>query len=373
VIIQRPFGLYLHIPFCARKCGYCDFFSVEGTHAAEAYVEAMEREIAAIAAGLSTKCADTLFVGGGTPSLLPLPLLARLINRIRRNFDLSLCTEWTLECNPGTLTPEKAHAYRDLGFNRVSLGAQSFQDAELKFLNRIHDADQIRQSVGMLEKAGFDNFNLDLMFGIPGQTIHHLVTNLKTAISLGASHVSLYGLTVEEGTAFHERLLQGEFTRINEEIYEAQFLTAHAHLSAAGFVHYEVSNFAKTGREALHNLNVWRGRDYFGFGVSAHSRAGVCEWANGADLAAYIKDPLKKSFQDVLADDQMRLERLMLGLRTNEGVPAALCGSRANINRLKQRQLLRETDGRVILTAEGMLLLDEIVLLLEGRKCLTLN
>ena len=373
MLIDRPFGVYLHIPFCKRKCGYCDFYSVEGLEAADAYADAMEKEIAVAAADLPVKKVDTLFMGGGTPAFLPVPLLTRLLSAIRRHLDLSACTEITLECNPGTLTLENARAYRELGFNRVSLGAQSFSDSDLKVLNRIHGVSEIHESVGMLKEAGFDNFNLDLMFGIPGQSIGDLVNSLKTALSLGASHVSLYGLTIEEGTPFHDRLLTGEFTRINEEKYEAQYLTAHAVLSAAGMVHYEVSNFAKPGREALHNLNVWRGRDYLGFGPSAHSRMGVCQWANDADLQGYLKNPFRKSFTNTLNDDQMRLERLMLGLRTNEGVAASLCGSRKNIEVLKQKQLLVEKDGRVVLTAEGMLLLDEIVLLLEGRRCLTLN
>jgi oxygen-independent coproporphyrinogen-3 oxidase len=373
MLIQKPFGIYIHVPFCKRKCGYCDFYSVEGTDAAESYVAALKKEISETAREMDSKCVDTLFLGGGTPTLLPLPLLKNLMECVRKAFDLSGCTELTLECNPGTLTEEKAKAYWDLGFNRVSVGAQSFNEAELTFLHRIHTAAQVPEAVRMLKKAGFDNFNLDLMFGLPGQSNRDLVKSLAEALALGATHISLYGLTIEEGTPFHQKLLAGEIVRANEERYEAQYLTAHSFLSAKGFLHYEVSNYARPQREALHNLNVWRGRDYAGFGVSAHSRLGLRQWANPADLAAYIRDPLKRSFENTLADDQVRLERLMLGLRTCEGVPSGLCGSRKNIEDLKQRQLLREMDGRVVLTAEGMLLLDEIVLLLEGRRCLTLN
>jgi len=373
MLIHRPFGIYIHVPFCKRKCGYCDFYSVEGIDAAGRYAESLEKEILETAADMDYKCADTLFIGGGTPTLFPVPLLERIMTLIRKEFDLSACTELTLECNPGTLTEEKAAAYKSLGFTRVSVGAQSFNENELKFLNRIHSVAQTHEAVRMLKKAGFENFNLDLMFGLPGQSNSDLVRSLAEALALEATHISLYGLTIEENTPFHQKLMAGEFTRANEERYEAQYLTAHSFLSAEGLLHYEVSNFARPQREALHNLNVWRGRDYIGFGVSAHSRTGLKQWANAADLEAYIKNPLKRSFENTLADDQMRLERLMLGLRTNEGVPASLCGSRKNIDDLKQRQLLQEKNGRVVLTAEGMLLLDEIVLLLEGRRCLTLN
>ncbi len=373
MLIQRPFGIYIHIPFCKRKCGYCDFYSVEGIKAAEEYTEALEKEITCTSAEFSYKIVDTLFIGGGTPSIFPLPCLSRIMDCVRKEFDLSGCSELTIECNPGTLTKEKAEAYRELGFNRVSIGAQSFNESELTFLNRIHGVEEILDSIRMIKDAGFENFNLDLIFGIPGQTNSDLVASLKTAIASGASHLSLYGLTIEEGTLFHDRLMNKEFTKINEEKYEAHYLTANAHLKGKGFNHYEVSNFSKPGKEALHNLNIWRGRDYLGFGASAHSRAGVKQWANSADLGFYIRNPVKKCHMDPLSDDQVRLERLMLGLRTFEGVPSGVCGSRKNIEYLKQRQLLIEKEGRVILTAEGMLLLDEVVLLLEGRRCLTLN
>lgn len=373
MILQHPFGLYLHIPFCKKKCAYCDFFSVEESDQAEAHTDAMEREIAATTEELTYKSVDTLFIGGGTPSHLPVTLLSRIMKSVRTRFNLASDAEMTLECNPGTLTSDKVRAYRDMGFTRISLGAQSFDDKELKFLGRIHDATQIHDAVRMFKEAGFANFNLDLIFGIPGQTLHNLVTNIRTAIDLGASHISFYGLTIEPETALHKRHLAGEFNRVNEEVYEAQFLTAHAHLCGADFVHYEVSNFARPGREALHNLNVWRGRDYYGFGAGAHSRVGVRQWANASDIRGYIENPAHKSFYETPGTDQIRLERLMLGLRTNEGIPVGLCGSPDNITILKQRQLLIEKNGRVILTAEGMLLLDEIVLLLEGRRCLTLN
>jgi len=287
-------------------------------------------------------------------------------------FDLTPDAERTIECNPGTLTDEKIQGIVELGFNRVSLGSQSFIERELKFLNRAHSVEEIHSAVERFKKAGIGNFNLDLIFGIPAQSLSDFEYNLKSAIALEPTHLSVYGLTIEEGTPLFSAHKMGEFKKVHDELYEALFLTTHAVLGRNGFVHYEISNYAKPNFESRHNMNCWRGSDYLGFGPSAHSRVGLKRWANGTTLDSYTTFPLRKTFSHHLSTEQVRLERLMLSLRTHEGLACSV-GKSDRVDRLKRNRLIHQSKDRLMLTPEGMLLIDEIILLLEEDPCLTLN
>lgn len=369
-----PFGIYIHVPFCVRKCGYCDFYSIENSRRIPAYFEALEREIRATFTEEAAPVeADTLYVGGGTPSMVPPEHLERVMSLLRERVHFRDNAEMTLECNPGTPVKKRAAAWRAMGFNRVSLGGQSFNDAELEFLNRIHTARQVTDSFAALRKAGFDNLSLDLIFGLPGQAVPAFQENLRKALALGVQHLSVYGLTVEPGTMLAKRLQQGEFERVNDEVYEAHFLTAHGTLQHAGFRHYEISNYALPGFESRHNWNYWQEGDYTGLGASAHSKIGNKRWANVLGLDAWMRDPMKKAFSETLNEKERRMERLMLQLRTIHGIARAECAGRRTVDRLLRRGWLVETPDRLILTAEGMLLIDEITLMLEGDACLTSN
>jgi len=369
-----PFGIYLHIPFCVRKCGYCDFYSVEDNGHMAPYLASLELEIdATFPEEAAPVEADSLYIGGGTPSLIPPEWLERLLQRLRSRVRFKDDAEITLECNPGTQVRESAAAWRAMGINRVSLGGQSFRNEDLEFLGRIHTAEQTLESVRAVQEAGFANVNLDLIFGIPGQSVPAFQDNLRQALALNVQHLSVYGLTLEAGTPLHERMEKGEFTRVNDERYEAHFLTAHRLLQRQGFHHYEISNYALPGFESRHNWNYWQEGDYTGLGVSAHSKIGNKRWANVVGLDAYIAQPMKKAFTETLTEKERRLERLMLQLRTSAGIARGDYGNRRTVDRLLHRGWLLETPDRLVLTVEGMLLVDEITLLLEGDACLTSN
>jgi oxygen-independent coproporphyrinogen-3 oxidase len=219
-----------------------------------------------------------------------------------------------------------------------------------------------------LQEAGFSNINIDLIFGIPGQTVNDLKFNLEKSLSLNIPHLSVYGLTIEKGTPLYQGLKRNTFNPVNEEMYEAMFLTAHACLEDKGYIHYEISNYAKDGYKSKHNLNCWQGRDYLGFGPSAHSRVADLRWANPEDIEAYLKDPTKRSFNKKLTKNEIRLEERMLGLRTRYGICIPQTDHAEHIEVLKKKKLVEQIGNRIFLTANGMLLLDEIILFLEGKR-----
>ncbi|MFH0920251.1 MAG: radical SAM family heme chaperone HemW [Fibrobacterota bacterium] len=369
-----PLGIYIHVPFCARKCGYCDFYSVEKLDKMAPFLSALDREVlSTFTEEAAPVPADTLYVGGGTPSLVPAGALEQLLTLLQTRVQFKEGAEITLECNPGSPVVERAAAWRAMGFNRISVGAQSFRETDLHFLNRIHTAEQTEASVQALRDAGFGNINLDLIFSLPGQTASAFQDNLRRALALNVEHLSVYGLSVEPGTPLAHRQEKGEFTRVNDETYEAHFLTAHGTLTSNGYHHYEISNYARPGFESRHNWNYWHEGDYVGLGASAHSKIGNRRWANVMGLDTYVKDPMKKAFTETLSDKERRMERIMLQLRTSAGIDKGECGGRRTVDRLLRKGWLVETPDRLVLTAEGMLLIDEITLLLEGDACLTSN
>jgi len=367
-MINNNMGIYIHIPFCKRKCDYCDFYSVEERELIKPYVSALKKEIEKTSNSIKYCKIDTIYFGGGTPSILEPSIFTELIEILEQRFKFTSCTEITLECNPCTVTKDRAKDWKKTGINRISLGAQSFKDSELKFLRRLHLAYNIFESLDCLRSEGFKNINMDIIFGIPGQTINDFKMNLRRAVELNVQHLSVYGLTIEKNTLLYRRLKNKEFRKINDETYEAMFLTAHSLLERNGYIHYEISNYAKPSFKSKHNLSLWQGKDYLGFGASAHSRLFDTRWANVADVKAYIKDPFAKSFTNKLTEKELELEKIMLGLRTRYGIRIKESSTSESIEFLKEKQLLEQIGNRIFLTANGMLLLDEIIPLLEGKS-----
>jgi oxygen-independent coproporphyrinogen-3 oxidase len=313
--------LYVHVPFCARKCRYCAFYSGPSNAAQmRAYVSALRRELAEVASDLEPR---TIFWGGGTPSLLPTNLAEELLDAIGRAVPLGNLREWTIEVNPESLSEEKARLYRGGGVNRISMGVQTFDEKLLDALGRVHSRQQAVQSFETLRKAGFDNINLDLMFGLPGQTLEIWEQTLREAIAMQPEHISTYCLSLEEDTEFWAAFQRG-FLVPNEEIETQMFRRGIEILEAAGYPQYEISNFARAGRQAQHNIAYWRGENYYGLGPGACSTVRGERWMNVADTAAYIRRVTQgqsaRENVERLAPLVLACERAAFGLRMIEGL-----------------------------------------------------
>lgn len=324
--------LYLHIPFCRQKCAYCDFASWAGREAwIPAYVTAVLREAEQARMALGPQGLITAFIGGGTPSLLPVDALRRLLRGVQALFPLEAGAEFTSEANPGTLTPQWLDAALSLGVNRLSLGMQAAQEPILRALGRIHTMAQVRESVAMARRAGMQNLSLDLMFGLPGQTLADWSESIDAALALEPEHLSCYGLIPEEGTPLGDAIARGEVELPPEETERAMYDLALERLRRAGFLQYEISNFARPGYACAHNLGYWRQTPYLGLGVAAASmlpgtdpEEAYRRRTNVRDLAAYLRQGQAGRFipaeEERITPAQARFESMMLGLRTCEGV-----------------------------------------------------
>ncbi len=320
-------GIYLHIPFCRRKCPYCDFYSETGPpERRTVYLAALEREMALRAATVHEP-PDSLYFGGGTPSLLSPEQILALIERSRRFFGLAADAEITLEANPGTVGRETLEGLRAAGINRLNLGIQSFSDASLTFLGRIHSAAEACRSIDEARRAGFDDIGLDLIYGLPGQRPRDWRADLEVALAAAPVHLSCYMLTYAAGTPMDKDRLQGRIRPLPEEAVAGLFELTVETLTASGFVHYEVSNFACGGSPpawSRHNRKYWNGGPYFGFGPAAHSFDGSRRSWNEPDLDAYQKalgqGRLPAGGREVLTREQRMTEAVFLGLRQSEGI-----------------------------------------------------
>ncbi len=354
--------LYLHIPFCHHICPYCGFYKHKpGKMANREFVEAMLAEAGIF--GTNLPALETIYFGGGTPSLLSGPLLIALCEGISERFDTGAVSEWTLEANPSTFDTKKAQTMRELGINRISLGVQSFQPDILETLGRDHSPADAIQSYGVLRDAGFENISIDLMFSIPGQTTELWQADLDQVAALGPNHISAYNLTYEEDTDFLTRHESGELD--SDEDRDADFFyRAIDHLEAHGYSHYEISNYALPGYESKHNRAYWNGEDYLGLGPGAVSTIGEHRWKTLPDTAAYIKAAASgldtRTEIETLSDKDRRIERIALQLRTREGIPTGLAHSPHRVESLIQQGLIRERNGRFVLTREGKALADPV-------------
>ena len=314
-----PIGLYVHVPFCASKCAYCDFASYAGREAdIPRYVDAVIREIARRGAEAGHPRADTVFLGGGTPSLLDERQITRILDALHGAFPIEEGAEITCECNPGTLTARLAHALRKAGVNRLSIGAQARQARLLRLLGRIHDWQGVVASVETARQAGFDNINLDLMFGLPSQDVADFRETLQAAIALSPTHLSCYGLIVEEGTPLCRDIAEGKLALPDEAAEREMYELARQTLAADGFDQYEISNFARPGHACRHNLGCWTRVPYLGFGCAAHSFFEQCRTMNPSRIDAYLAGDEPKT--ERISREEARFESMMLGLRLTRGV-----------------------------------------------------
>lgn len=282
-------GLYIHIPFCAKRCLYCDFFSNTDMKFKEPYVSAVIREMQLRQEYIGEEPLDTIYFGGGTPSQLQQADFERIFKAIDCLFNISSCKEITLEANPDDMTPEYVASLRNLPFNRVSMGVQSFKEKDLHFLNRRHDREQALRAVGLCKENGIQNISIDLIYGLPGQTLEEWQENLDDAIHLEIPHISAYHLIYEEGTALYKLMEAGKVAPIEEELSVTLFSTLINRLAEAGYLHYEISNFARPGYFSQHNSSYWTGKKYIGIGPSAHSYDGESRQWSISSLPHYLE------------------------------------------------------------------------------------
>jgi len=356
--------LYVHIPFCARICPYCAFYKERADSSqTQRFCEALLSEVDAWRARWPV-APETIFIGGGTPTALTTPQLQYLLGGFRDRLDFSAMSEWTVEANPGSVSPGKAKALRDLGVNRISLGVQSWDDELLKLLGREHNSAQAEDSFHILRAAGNTNVSIDLMFGLPGQTLAQWETTLRKTIALGPEHISTYCLTYEEGTEFFARQVRGEFREDPDS--DARFLeSAMQLLESAGFEHYEISNYARAGYASSHNRGYWAGEDYLGIGPSAFSTVGLERYQNVSDYRRYsdlvLAGDSPVSSTEALTAAMKRGERIALSLRTLRGIPAAeLNPWLAERREFEELGLMKEVEGNCVLTRRGKLLADSV-------------
>jgi oxygen-independent coproporphyrinogen III oxidase len=367
-------GLYLHIPFCAAICNYCNFN--RGLFDADLktrYVEALVAEIrlgAPHAAGV-----DTMFFGGGTPSLLEPSEVARIVQACEAAFDIAADREVTLEANPETVTTERLRGYRQAGVNRLSFGVQSFREEELRRLSRLHSADRARLAVREARAAGFDNVSLDLMMWLPEQRLADWLESVDEAIAAEPDHLSLYLLELYPNAPLRDEMARAQWSQAPDEDAEAMYLTAMERLEAAGYAQYEISNVARPGRQSRHNLKYWRDGAWIGFGCGAHSTRDGVRWKNVSATEEYIQriqrgEPTRTDERQMPADERLG-DALFTGLRLNEGLDLAVVGARygvdvwqrfgPDLDRFVDAGLLKHEGTRLRLTRKGMLLAHEVM------------
>lgn len=350
---NKLIGLYLHIPFCKQKCGYCDFASYAGREDAFLPVaDAMKAEMRR-AEGLSVR---SIYVGGGTPTCLPVGLLAELLHTAAQCFAVTRDAEITVEANPGTVDAHALESLREAGVNRLSIGAQASQPHLLSALGRIHSWEDVSSAVSLARGTGFENISLDLMAGLPGQTPMDFRDTLDAALDLSPTHLSIYGLIIEEGTPFFERYTGRPEMLPDDAALEKMADDARWMLEDAGLSRYEISNYAREGRECRHNMGYWLREDYLGIGCAAHSLIGNHRFAGARTIEGYLRGELSE--KQTITEDEALFERLMLGLRLVEGIP---WGGRAlfdryaqRLKKLRERGLLEYNEERLWLTARGL-------------------
>lgn len=358
---NKSLGLYVHIPFCKRKCSYCDFCSGAGYTQAErhAYIERLVEEIKGYKSKPKKKL-TSIFFGGGTPSLLTGKEFEKITRSIKENFEISEDFEFTVEANPGTLDREGLLEYKRLGVNRLSIGLQSIHENELKILGRIHNYEDFVTVFRMAREVGFDNINVDLMYSIPEQNSESLKKTLDAVLSLSPEHISAYSLILEEGTPLYEN--RGSYSFPDDDVDAQNYDLICRTLSQNGYLHYEISNYARNGRESRHNLIYWRAKEYIGVGVSAHSYYGGVRYSNSSSFNDYLNGV--SGDKRPLSARERAYEYVMLGLRLGTGISLSkykekfgedfLLGREEIIGRLRENGLLDMREDRIFLTEKGL-------------------
>ncbi len=362
-------GIYIHIPFCKQACNYCNFHFSTSLALKTEMTDALKKEIVLSVTGFlnEKEIIETIYFGGGTPSLLTKRELEELLFTIKNNYTVSSSAEITLEANPDDINSTILHEWRSAGINRLSIGIQSFKEADLQWMNRAHNATEALHCVELARAAGFQNFSIDLIYGTPGLTDEEWEKNVQTILALGVPHIACYALTVEPGTALKKMIELKKKTDVNTDDQARQFLLLMKWMSDAGYEHYEISNFAKPGFRSRHNSSYWKGAKYLGIGPSAHSFTGTSRRWNIANNALYIqsiKNNVIPFEEEILTEKQRLNEYIMTSLRTIEGLDLRFVEENFS---LKEKQRI-ETEGKIYIT-KGMMVEKENCLMLtsEGK------
>lgn len=362
--------LYIHIPFCKSRCSYCAFHS--GTNLAQqsAYVDALCRELAQRKHFLPTPLLHTIYFGGGTPSTLPLDAFQQIFATIRQHFVIAPDAEITVECNPDDVTDSLIGSLATLGVNRISMGVQSMNDNELRIVNRRHTAAQVVEAIDICHHNDIHNISIDLIFGLPSQTIDSWRKTLDAALALPVTHLSAYNLSIEEDTPLERKIAQGVLAEVDEETQLEMFRLLREQTTAAGFEHYEISNFCKPGFHSHHNSRYWDGTPYLGIGAAAHSYDGTRRWWNEADTQRYINGDEVLHVEELTAEERYN-EFVITALRTAKGLDLTVLRERFGDKLLKfclseaapslEHGLLRKENDRLILTPEGILVSNDVM------------
>lgn len=368
-LVNKPFSLYVHVPYCSKRCGYCDFNTytpseLDREDQIESWLNSAVKEIDLARKVLKEELTiDTIFFGGGTPSLLDSNTVDNFIQSVKSNFKLKPGLEITIEANPDSITEEKSQRWLNSGINRVSIGMQSSTKEVLKKLDRTHNPDNVSHSVDILKKSGFDNFSLDLIYGTPGESLNDWENSLKDAIALNPPHISAYSLVIEPGTKMGAQLNRGEISQVNDDEAADKYQLADEMLNKNNYSWYEISNWAKKDKECKHNLNYWLGNNWWGIGPGAHSHVNGVRWWNHK-LPKVWRELLEKQnspalAREVLSEDQIRSEQIMLLSRLRTG----LGNQEVDENRIENliaNQLATSDANKIVLTLKGRLLADEV-------------
>lgn len=375
---MKPKGLYIHIPYCVHKCGYCDFNSHNiDTEEMSGYVDALIREMQHYNRGMTgDSVINTIFFGGGTPTTLPVDFLVKLLEGCHEYFNINPDCEITVEANPATVSPHQMQVLHSAGYNRISIGVQSLNERELKFLERVHSVEEVHQTVNWARAGGFNNLSLDLMFALPGQTLENWENSLGQVIAKQPEHISTYNLTIEPGTAFYKMQSRGNLTMPADEFQLALYKQSIEMLADAGYQHYEISNFAKPGYESRHNLNYWNNGEYLGLGAGASSFLDGVRSKNYNLPARYIQAVRQHGtaveFNEKLDPLNALGESLMLGLRLLKGISVKQLEQKFRVPFLKvygdvvsslvEQRLISFKNDRISLSKKGLFLADSVIL-----------
>ena len=366
---NKPFSLYVHVPYCSKRCGYCDFNTytpseLDRDDQIQSWLQsAIKETIFARKILGESLTVDTIFFGGGTPSLLEASVIKEFINNVSKHFKLKKDLEITLEANPDTITQSKAEDWLKAGINRISLGMQSSATNVLQVLDRTHNPANVLSSVEILKKAGFTNFSLDLIYGTPGESLEDWSNSLKDAIAINPPHISAYSLVIEPGTRMGSQLSRGEIKAVSDDDAADKYQLAEKMLNKNGYSWYEISNWAKENKECQHNLNYWKGNNWWGIGPGAHSHINGVRWWN-QKLPKNWRESLDKDQSPALArekltNEQVRNEEVMLLSRLKTGIDKADFDQK-NVEKLIKDKLVNEVSGKLELTLEGRLLADVV-------------
>ena len=354
MITKNKIGIYVHIPFCKKKCDYCDFISYCGKDdLIEKYVDSVKKEIEHVKIKSEI---TTIYIGGGTPSYIDSKFIVQILENIKEK-NVAQDTEITIEVNPGTVTQEKLQDYIDCGINRISIGLQTTNDELLKQIGRIHNYEQFLETCKMAKKVGFKNINVDLMLGLPNQRISDLKESLENVLKLAPKHISVYSLIVEDGTPIAIKIENGKLKLPDEELERNMYWYVKNTLELNGYKHYEISNFAKKGYESKHNMNCWNQMEYVGIGTAAHSYRDITRYSNTEDIKEYIKNVQKGEFEknriihEIQKEEDSKKEFMLLGLRKIDGIKISEFKNKFGDNPiyLYRKELKKLSDEKLII------------------------